>query len=141
MDQYTRKAIDFELNRWGKWLEDNSYYEGHSRECILTAFLSGRSGISGHRILCLDMPSYIYATHGRVLRLPEAEQEAVHLYFAIRVKPDGTAWTIQERCVRSGITEGAMRQRLARARYRIAGLPVPRWKETKQALAAVSQMA
>lgn len=139
MDQYTRKAIDYELNQWGKWLEATAKYEGYPAKNVLVSFLYGGGGGShGSRVLCLDMPSHIYATHARVLRLPEGEQEAVMLYFAVRMKPDGTVWTIEEKCRHLDVQEASIRRRLARARYRIAGLPVPRWHETKRALAVVS---
>ena len=139
LDQYTRRGIDHELNQWGKWVEDHSTYEGFNRNNVLIGFLfGGGGGKQGHRVLCLDMPARIYATHGRILRLPEGERDAVYLYFAVRVKPDGTLWKIEEKCLELGIQEASIRRRLCRARYRIAGLPVPRWHDTKRAIAAVS---
>lgn len=126
MDRYMRHAIDGELNRWGRWIERNSDYTGHPSINAIVAQLHGAGGgTAGHRILCLDMPDHIYATHGRVLRLTESEQEAVYLYFAVKLKPDGTLWTVAERCRIAGIQEDSLRRRLSRARYKILGLPVP----------------
>lgn len=141
MDVLFRRAIDSELNQWGGWLERHADYEGFPGANILVAFTNGRGGgLPGHRVLCLDMPSAIYATHGRVLLLPENEREAVYLYFAFRLKPDGHSfWTVEEKCQVAGIDERTMRRRLSRARYRIAGLPVPSKKEIKQALQCATE--
>ena len=126
MDRYMRNAIDGELNRWGRWIERNADYTGHPGVNALVAQFYGMGGgTPGHRILCLDMPDHIYATHGRILRLTENEREAVYLFFAVKLKPDGTLWTVGERCRISGIKEESLRRRLARARYKILGLPVP----------------
>jgi hypothetical protein len=126
IDRHMRHAIDGELNRWGRWIERNAEYTGHPSINYLVAQLHGAGGgTPGHRVLCLDMPSDIYATHGRVLLLNESEQESVYLYFAVKLKPDGTLWTVEERCRIYGIKEESLRRRLARARYKILGLPVP----------------
>jgi hypothetical protein len=132
MDSYTRRAIDGELNRWGKWVERHADYTGHPSINFLVAQLYGAGGgIAGHRILCLDMPDGIYATHMRVLRLTESEQEAVYLYFAVQVKEDGTLWTVTEKSRIYGIREESLRRRLARARYKILGVPVPEMLESR----------
>jgi hypothetical protein len=73
-----------------------------------------------------------------VIRLPEGEQEAVFLFFAIKVKEDGTLWTVTEKCRLYGIQEDSMRRRLARARYRILGVPVPDFLARKRQLTAMS---
>lgn len=140
MDPHLRRAIDSELNQWGAWHERHSDYEGYPCCDNIQAFLNGAGGgTPGSRTLCLDMPTHIYAVHGRVLLLPEAEREAIYVYFAFRLKPDGlTYWTVEEKCRIAGIKEDSMRRRLRRARYRIAGIPLPDRREFKQALAAVS---
>lgn len=118
-------AISQELNRWGKWLEDHSDYEGYPGVNILVNYLYGAgAGTPGHRILCLEMPVAIYATHARVIRCTEAEQEAIWLYYVVRVKEDGTTWTLPERLNRAELTEDALWQRLRRAKRRILGIPV-----------------
>lgn len=132
LDNVTRKAIDCELNRWGKWIERHADYTGHPSINFLVAQLYGAGGgIAGHRVLCLDMPDAVYATHMRVLRLTEAEREAVYLYFAVQVKDDGTLWTVAEKSRIYGIKEESLRRRLARARYKILGVPVPEFLESK----------
>lgn len=132
LDNVTRKAIDCELNRWGKWIERHADYTGHPSINFLVAQLYGAGGgIAGHRILCLDMPDAVYATHMRVLRLTESEREAVYLYFAVQVKDDGTLWTVAEKSRIYGIKEESLRRRLARARYKILGVPVPEFFEIK----------
>lgn len=126
LDNLTRRAIDGELNRWGKWIERHADYTGHPSINFLVAQLYGAGGgMAGHRVLCLDMPDAVYATHMRVLLLNEREREAVYLYFAVQVKEDGTLWTVAEKSRIYGIKEESLRRRLARARYKILGVPVP----------------
>lgn len=133
MDSYTRRAIDGELNRWGRWIEKHADYTGHPSINAIVAQLYGAGGGSpGHRILCLEMPTGVYATHMRVLMLTENEREAVYLYFAVQVKEDGTLWTAQEKCRLYGIKEDSLRRRLARARYKILGIPVPAFLTMKE---------
>jgi hypothetical protein len=132
LDNLTRRAIDGELNRWGRWVERHADYTGHPSINFLVAQLYGAGGgIAGHRVLCLDMPDAVYATHMRVLRLTESEKEAVYLYFAVQVKEDGTLWTVTEKSRIYGIKEESLRRRLARARYKILGVPVPDMLESK----------
>lgn len=122
-DRLFRRALEGELNRWGKWIETHSDYEGYPGVNILVAFLLGRGGgTAGHRILCLDMPTDVYAVHGRVVRLPEEQQEALWLYYVTRLKPNGTLWTLTERCVRAGVSEHQLKVRLTSARERLLGI-------------------
>lgn len=132
MDSYTRRAIDGELNRWGKWIEKHVDYTGHpSINAIVAQLYGAGGGTPGHRILCLEMPTGVYATHMRVLMLTENEREAVYLYFAVQVKDDGTLWTVNEKCRIYGIREESLRRRLSRARYKILGIPVPEFLAMK----------
>lgn len=118
-----RKALDGELNRWGRWIERHSDYEGYPGANVLVAFLMGRGGSTpGDRILCLDMPTDIYSVHHRVLGLSEALQEAVWIWYVTRLKSDGTLWTVEERCRIADISEETLRQRVKRAKNRILGL-------------------
>jgi hypothetical protein len=126
LDRFARQEIDAELNSWGRWIERHADYTGHPSVNFLVAQFYGAGGSTpGHRVLCLDMPDHIYATHARVLRLNEREREAVYLFFAVKLKADGTLWTVAEKSRIYGIKEESLRRRLARARYRILGLPVP----------------
>lgn len=123
--RYERKQLESELNRWGRWIESHYDYQGFPTVNILEAMRTGSGGGTlGHKILCLDMPEHIYCVHGRVLRLPEAEQEAVLIKYCVKVKEDGTLWTKAEVCLRAGINPESFEQRLWRARRRILGLPV-----------------
>lgn len=123
-ERYELQGIDRELNAWGRWIEQRIDYEGFPSFSAGMQLVSWGGGVYGDRILCLDMPTAIYAAHSRVLRLPEHEQEAVWIWYVIRVKPDGTLWPIAHKCKSAGITEAALRQRVSRARRKIAGLPV-----------------
>lgn len=122
-DRLFRRALEGELNRWGKWIETHSDYEGFPGINILVAFLMGRGGGTvGHKILCLDMPTDVYAVHGRIIRLPEDQQEALWLYYVTRLKPNGTLWTLEERCRRARVTEDDLKTRLRTARERLLGI-------------------
>jgi hypothetical protein len=123
-ERYELQGIDRELNQWGRWIELRIDYEGFPGVSCGMQLINWGTGVYADRILCLDMPTHIYAVHGRVLRLREHEQEAVWIWYVIRVKPDGTLWPIEHKCRAAGITETALRQRVSRARRRIAGLPV-----------------
>jgi len=123
-EKLERRALEGELNRWGKWIEKHSDYEGYPGVNILQAFLEGRGGgTPGHRILCLDMPTDVYSVHNRILMLSEEQREAVWVYYVTRLKADGTLWSLEERCKRLGVTEVAFRMRVSRARRRLLGLP------------------
>lgn len=118
-----RRALEGELNRWGRWIEKHSDYEGYPGVNVLEAFLMGRGGGSpGHKILCLDMPTDVYSVHHRILMLTDLLQEAVWIYYVTRVKPDGTLWTLEERCRRASIAEGTLRNRLSEARAQLLGI-------------------
>lgn len=131
MDNLMRRAIDSELNAWGGWLERHNDYEGYPRSDNVAAFLNGGGGGSpGHRVLCLDMPTGVYATHARVLLLPELEREAVEIFFCYRLRPNARQdqtpyYSLAEKCQMAGVEERSLRRRINRARFRIAGLPVP----------------
>jgi hypothetical protein len=125
-ERYELQGINYELNVWGRWIEKHMDYEGYPGISALEAWRIGPGGGSpGHRVLCLDMPTIVYAVHGRILQvLTEYEREAVWIWYVIRVKPDGTLWPIEHKCRKAGITEEALRKRVSRARRKLAGLPV-----------------
>jgi hypothetical protein len=122
--RYELQGVDRELNQWGRWIEMRIDYEGYPSVSVGMQLINWGTGVYGDRILCLDMPTHIYAVHGRVLRLQEHERDAVWIWYVIRVKPDGTLWPIDHKCRQAGITEAALRQRVSRARRKIAGLPI-----------------
>lgn len=125
LERYERKALKAELNRWGRWLETHYMSKGYRTMDTIVAAMMGRGGgNAGHVILCLDMPTDIYATHGRVLRLPEHEQDAILIKFAVKLKPDGQLWTDRELCLTAGIDLESFQKRVNRALRRIQGLPV-----------------
>ncbi len=116
-------AVKAELNAWGSWIERHKDYEGYPACGPLEAWLAGGGGSPrGHRVLCLDMPVHVYATHARVLLLPEHEKEAVWVYYVPRMKDDGTLWDVREKCLKIGITHECLRKRLQRAYQKILGI-------------------
>jgi hypothetical protein len=122
-ERLERRALEGELNRWGKWIERHSDFEGYPGANVLVAFLMGRGGNSrGHKILCLDMPTDVYSIHHRILMLTDTLQEAVWLCYVTRLKPDGTLWSLEERCQKADIESDALKQRLKRAKNKLLGL-------------------
>lgn len=122
-ERFELQGINYELNVWGRWIEKHMDFEGYPGVSALEAWRSGRGGgLPGHKILCLDMPDVVYAVHGRVLTLPEQYREALWIWYVVRVKPDGTLWPVEHKCKKAGISEDALRQRVHRARRRLAGL-------------------
>lgn len=118
------RAIDGELNDWGRWIERHADFEGHPSANILATYIGGAGGSTpGHRILCLDMPDAIYATHGRVLLLTEALRDAICAWYIVRLNADGTLIALAEKCLRLGIAERTLRDRVRLAKLKILGLP------------------
>lgn len=117
------RAIHGDLNVWGKWIEEHADYHGFPRSNILESYIGGSGGGSGgHRINCDDMPDRLWVTHHRVLLLVPEQQDAVGAYYIVRVKPDGTLWSLAEKCLVLGIAERTLRDHLRQARLRILGL-------------------
>jgi hypothetical protein len=122
-DRVLMRAIHGELNRWGKWHEDHSDYQGYPTANILETYIgASRTGEPGHRVLALDMPDGVWATHHNVLRLSLDLQDIVIAQYMHTTKEDGTAWTMQEKCLRLGIPRAIFSQKLHKAKRRIAGL-------------------
>lgn len=119
-----RKAFEREMYKWGKWCVKEWERSGHPSMTVeYRASHGGGGGVLGHRILILEWPSDVLATHGRVLRLQEVEQDVVGLKYAICVKDDGNLWKREEWCLVYGISEDNFRQILSRAKKKIQGLP------------------
>jgi len=117
-----RRELNRLLNRWGDWMEKHGDFDGYPSINILESFIGSDMGMPGHRILCLEMPIDVYATHQRVIRLPEIERVAVWLWYVPLTKENGTIRSISERCEKTGISEENLRKRVSRARQRIAGI-------------------
>lgn len=117
-----RRAINQLLNRWGNWMEKNSEFTGYPGTNILESYIGSDPQPAGHRILCLEMPTDIYATHHCYLRLPEQEQRAVWLWYVPVMLPDGRVRTTYERAVTAGIDYDTLCKQVSRARLRIMGI-------------------
>jgi hypothetical protein len=117
-----RRELNRLLNRWGDWVEKHMDFDGYPSINILESYIGSDLGAPGHRILCLDMPTDVYHTHQRVIRLPESEREAVWIAYVPRMKPDGTVWPLRELVRLVNINDDAFHQRLSRAKRRLAGV-------------------
>lgn len=117
--------VNAKLNAWGHWMERHAEVNGYPRRDNITAYLEGAGGGQGRdRILCTDFrDEEIAKTHLKVLySMTDAQREAVYLYYVIRMKPDGTLWTLEERLEMAGISKQAFWQRIRAARMRYLGL-------------------
>jgi hypothetical protein len=117
-----RRQLNAELERWGDWWEKHGHFDGYPGINILESFIGSDLGPPGHRILCLEMPIGVYATHHRVLRLPELEREAVWIWYVPRVKANGQTYTIVEKCAIIDMNEWTLRKRVQFAKLRIMGI-------------------
>ena len=126
-----RAQLNASLNRWGDWMEKHGDFDGYPGVNILESFIGSDLGMPGHRILCLEMPTGVYCTHQRVLRLPELERQAIWLWYVPTMKGNGTTYTVKEKCLLVGLREDALRQRVYRARLRIAGVDPLRVSQVK----------
>jgi hypothetical protein len=122
-----RSWLESSLQNWGNWIEQHSDFEGYPRADAIASWLEGGGGgTRGHRILCLDMPSRVYAMHARVLLLGEDERAAIWAEYVPTVKEDGTPWTRPEKWAKLKLSERGYQDRLQRARLAILGIATPR---------------
>lgn len=117
-----KKELNRLLNRWGDWIEKHGDFEGYPGVNILESFIGSDLGLPGHRILCLEMPPGVYATHQRVLRLPEDEKKAVWLWYVPVMQENGTTRSVRERCRIAGLLYDTTYRRVQRALMLIAGI-------------------
>lgn len=136
-----RLQLNASLNRWGDWMEKHGDYEGFAGINILESYIGSDLGTPGHRILCLEMPVGVYCTHQRVIKLPELEQQAVWIWYVPTMKANGTTYTVREKCLIVGIREDALRQRISRARLRIAGIDPLRMSQVNTTIRHASEAA
>ena len=84
-----KAALEQKLNDWGEWLEARLDFEGYPGSDTTEAARSGAGGRSpGHRVLCPDMPDYLWSINQRILRLPEHEHAAVEAWYIPRLIQD-----------------------------------------------------
>jgi hypothetical protein len=117
-----RRELNRLLNRWGDWVEKHLDFDGYPSINILESYIGSDLGAPGHRILCLEMPTDVYHTHQRVIRLPESEREAVWIAYVPRMKQNGTVWSKHELMGLLDMDTDAFHQRLSRAKRRLAGV-------------------
>lgn len=117
-----RRELNRLLNRWGDWVEKHMDFDGYPRANILESYIGSDLGAPGHRILCLEMPTDVYHTHQRIIRLPQAEREAVWIAYVPRMKANGTVWEVRDLLRLADIDTDAFHQRLSRAKRRLAGV-------------------
>lgn len=115
-DRLLMRAAHHELDRWGKWIEEKSHYTGFASVSVIDNFGGSEGREPGHVVLMVDMPAAIWRIHHRVVRVPEISQDTLLAWYVVRVKDDGTLWTMEEKCRRLAVTPVAFRKRLQRAK-------------------------
>lgn len=124
-DYYERRGLEAELHRWGRWIVKREEYNAFPN-CSNTeaARVGNGGGIPEHRILCLDMPTDVYATHMRIwTALTGEERDVIYVRYAFKVNEDGSISDRRIMCQQIGLSPEAFRKRLQRAKTKILGLP------------------
>ena len=122
-DRLIIRAVHGELDRWGRWIDAHSHYQGYPRDNILVTYIGSDIVPVGHRVLMQDMPAGIWKTHHRVLKLSEPLRDVVCAWYMARVKEDGTLWKMGEKAEIMGISVDTFRQRLRRGKLGLAAQP------------------
>lgn len=123
LDQYERAALRRELSRWGSWMDRRDDFNPYpTMDNVERARVGRGGGTQGHRILCLDMPDDVYATHWRVIGLVEPLRKVVWSVHCNIVTKTGDLIPWEWRCVRIGLTERTGRRMYSRALLAIAGI-------------------
>lgn len=117
-----RSALEYQLEAWGKWIEDHPQ-TGYSPLNAIEAFLNGGGGgVPGHRVLCSDPPRWWWRTDVMISYLNEQERAAIRIEYEFRMREDGTLWSQKEKLEYLGIPVHTYRAVLSRARGRLLGL-------------------
>lgn len=126
IDYYERRGLEAELHRWGRWIVKREEFNAFPGCTNTEAFIMGAGGsIAGHRVLCLDMPTDVYATHMRIWTvLTGEERDVIYVRYAFKVNEDGSIVDRREMCEQAGLRPEAFRKRLQRAKTKILGLPI-----------------
>lgn len=119
-----RSYVNAKFNQWGHWIEKHKDVNGYPRLDNVSAYLSGGGGgTKGSRVLCLDMPEEISLTHVRIIRaLDERERATVYVFYAVRMRDDGTLWPLHEKLATIGVRKSDLREILDSARMKFLGL-------------------
>lgn len=78
-----------DLRYWGYHKGKQCAADGYRPESTIRELLSGRTELSGHRILCLDMPPRAWEINFRVFSLPGDLVSALIGRYCLPVRPDG----------------------------------------------------
>lgn len=123
LDQYERASLRQSLYAWGRWADRDQEHSGYPSADSVERFLQGSGGrVDGHRVLCLDWPEDVYATHQRVLRLSVELQRVIGSIYSGIMMPDGNVLPWSSRAARIHMSESTLRRSHERALLLIAGL-------------------
>lgn len=79
-----------DLRYWGYYKGRQCAADGYSPENTIAHILSGQSGISGHRVLVLDMTARAWQINARVFTQPTDQVAVLIARFCLPVKLDGS---------------------------------------------------
>jgi hypothetical protein len=87
-DKYTFEdsAVVSDLRYWGLWKGIQCAADGYSPESTIRELLSGRTEISGHRILCKEMPDRAWEIDVRVRQIPLPFRAALFVRYCLQMK-------------------------------------------------------
>jgi hypothetical protein len=132
------RVIRSMLEEWGRWIEGHSDNVGYPSQAAIAGVVDvsgeyswfrvkqftakGHSSLifGGHRVLCLDMPERVRLTNLLIIKLPDAQYDAVLAEYGLGVKEDGTRFNRRDKARAIGITVVALEERLRRAHENIS---------------------
>jgi hypothetical protein len=107
------------LNRWGQFLCNTADRTGLP---TASAFTRIPGGISGHRILCADMPRAVYCLNQAVLRLDPVLQFYLYAWYALQRDEYGRWIEQADKAKAMGISTGYFRSVIHQARSKLVNM-------------------
>lgn len=112
-DRYQMAGMHALLSQWGAVCEQIRNWNGFPTS---SAFC-GRGG--GSHIPIPDIPTIVIRINAKVLALPDAESNAVTIWYAWQLNPGGGWWGPAEKALVLGVSEHELRRRVREAKVRL----------------------
>jgi hypothetical protein len=110
--------VEYLLKEWGGYHEKTIDWANNWGANILyrAAFLAGKGGAPGHKILCPDMPARVRKIDTLVSRLPDEQKLAIRLQYATPLASEEKGKTVKIFAEYMDVSERKFKQLLTDAR-------------------------